>query len=130
MSEVKKANKMVILDGNEAAASVAYRLSEVVAIYPITPSSPMAEWARSDGARRARRNLGRSCPSWKNCKAKAAPQARSTVHCRPVRLPPRSPLRRASLLMIPNMYKIAGELTPRNACNRTHAGHACAVHLR
>jgi len=44
--------KMVILDGNEAAASVAYRLSEVVAIYPITPSSPMAEWAdqwRSEG---------------------------------------------------------------------------------
>ena len=43
---------MVILDGNEAAASVAYRLSEVVAIYPITPSSPMAEWAdqwRSEG---------------------------------------------------------------------------------
>src|ERR1019366_2197500 len=36
---------MVILDGNEAAASVAYRLSEIVAIYPITPSSPMAEWA-------------------------------------------------------------------------------------
>src|SRR4051812_50208219 len=43
---------MVIMDGNEAAASVAYRLSEVVAIYPITPSSPMAEWAdqwRSEG---------------------------------------------------------------------------------
>ena len=43
MSEQKTVNKMVILDGNEAAASVAYRLSEVVAIYPITPSSPMAE---------------------------------------------------------------------------------------
>ena len=37
--------KMVILDGNEAAASVAYRLSEVIAIYPITPSSPMGEFA-------------------------------------------------------------------------------------
>ena len=36
---------MEILDGNEAAASVAYRLSEVIAIYPITPSSPMGEWA-------------------------------------------------------------------------------------
>src|ERR1700690_1955122 len=45
--EAKQMNeqKMVILDGNEAAASVAYRLSEVIAIYPITPSSPMAEWA-------------------------------------------------------------------------------------
>ena len=38
MSEVEQASEMVILDGNEAAASVAYRLSEVVAIYPITPS--------------------------------------------------------------------------------------------
>ena len=45
MSEQKSDKEMVILDGNEAAASVAYRLSEVVAIYPITPSSPMAEWA-------------------------------------------------------------------------------------
>ncbi len=51
---------MVILDANEAAASVAYRLSEVVAIYPITPSSPMAEWAdqwRSEGKKK---HLGRS----------------------------------------------------------------------
>ena len=36
---------MEILDGNQAAASVAYRLNEVIAIYPITPSSPMGEWA-------------------------------------------------------------------------------------
>jgi hypothetical protein len=38
-------NRTVILDGNEAAASVAYRLNEATAIYPITPSSPMGEWA-------------------------------------------------------------------------------------
>ncbi|MGZ8323177.1 MAG: hypothetical protein ACXW3N_08740, partial [Rhodoplanes sp.] len=46
-------HKRTIVDGNEAAASVAYRLSEVVAIYPITPSSPMGEWAdqwMADGA--------------------------------------------------------------------------------
>ncbi len=52
MSQQDTAGKMVIMDGNEAAASVAYRLAEVVAIYPITPSSPMAEWAdqwRSEG---------------------------------------------------------------------------------
>ncbi len=52
MSEPKTVIPTVIMDGNEAAASVAYRLSEVVAIYPITPSSPMAEWAdqwRSEG---------------------------------------------------------------------------------
>src|SRR5206468_12732393 len=44
--------RRVCIDGNEAAASVAYRLSEVIAIYPITPSSPMGEWAdqwRSEG---------------------------------------------------------------------------------
>ena len=44
MNEPKTVTSTVIMDGNEAAASVAYRLSEVVAIYPITPSSPMAEW--------------------------------------------------------------------------------------
>ena len=52
MSEQNTVVPTVIMDGNEAAASVAYRLSEVIAIYPITPSSPMAEWAdqwRSEG---------------------------------------------------------------------------------
>lgn len=47
----------IILDGNEAAASVAYRLNEVIAIYPITPSSPMGEWAdewRSEGKKKPR----------------------------------------------------------------------------
>ena len=49
---VNSEEKTVIMDANEGAASVAYRLSEVIAIYPITPSSPMAEWAdqwRSEG---------------------------------------------------------------------------------
>ena len=73
--------KMVILDGNEAAASVAYRLSEVVAIYPITPSSPMAEWAdqwRSEG----KKNIWGALPVVKSCRVKAAPLVRFTEHCR------------------------------------------------
>ncbi len=86
--------EMVILDGNEAAASVAYRLSEVVAIYPITPSSPMAEWAdqwRAEG----RRISGAHCPSWKNCRVKAALPAHFTAHCRLVLLQPRLRPRKA-----------------------------------
>ena len=49
-----------ILDGNEAAASVAYRLNEVIAIYPITPASPMGEWADQWKEERTQEHLGRS----------------------------------------------------------------------
>lgn len=56
--------KSVTLDANEAVASVAYRLSETIAIYPITPSSPMAEWC--DEWRTAGGTFGKPCPlSWK-----------------------------------------------------------------
>ncbi|HZC42948.1 MAG TPA: hypothetical protein VE195_02175, partial [Acidobacteriaceae bacterium] len=53
--------KTVILDGNEAAASVAYRLAEVIAIYPITPSSTMGEWA-DQWKEEGRRNIWGSIP--------------------------------------------------------------------
>ncbi|MBS1109140.1 MAG: pyruvate flavodoxin/ferredoxin oxidoreductase domain protein, partial [Anaeromyxobacteraceae bacterium] len=45
MSQSQKQRKMVTMDGNEAVASVAHRTNEVIAIYPITPSSNMGEWA-------------------------------------------------------------------------------------
>jgi len=50
------ARQPIIVDGNEAVASVAYRLSEVIAIYPITPASPMGEWA-DQWAHEGRQNL-------------------------------------------------------------------------
>ena len=67
-----KEAKTVILDGNEAAASVAYRLAEVVAIYPITPSSPMGSGG-INGNLKARRTSGARSRSSKNCKPKAVP---------------------------------------------------------
>ena len=56
-----QAHGMTIVDGNEAAASVAYRLNEVIAIYPITPSSAMGEWC-DQWKRRAKRIFGAWSP--------------------------------------------------------------------
>ena len=52
----------VIVDGNEAVADVAYRLNEVIAIYPITPSSPMGEWS-DQWASEGRKSSGALCPA-------------------------------------------------------------------
>ena len=107
MSRVK-----VTVDGNEAVAHVAYHVSEVAAIYPITPSSPMGEssdqWS-SDG--RARTS-GAPFPRSSRCKAKAG--AAGAVHgaLQAGALATTFTSSQGLLLMIPNMYKIAGELTP------------------
>ena len=81
------------VDGNEAAASVAYRLNEVCCIYPITPSSPMAEladeWASQGGP-----TSGAPCPRWSRCRARAAPPGRCMARCRAARSRRRSPRRR------------------------------------
>ena len=58
------------VDGNEAAARVAYALSEVIAIYPITPASPMGEHADAWAAA-GRPNLWGSCPRWSRCSREA-----------------------------------------------------------
>ena len=89
-----KEAKTVILDGNEAAASVAYRLAEVVAIYPITPSSPMARVVPINGTSEGKKNIWGAVPSSKNSRVKAALPALSTVPCRQVHSPPRSQHRR------------------------------------
>ena len=121
--------KMVIMDGNEAAASVAYRLSEVVAIYPITPSSPMAEWAdqwRSEGKKKY---LGRVAHCGGAAERGWRGRSRCTERCRPVLLPTTFTASQGLLLMIPNMYKIAGELTPAtmHVTARTLATHALSI---
>ncbi len=53
----------ITLDGNEAVARIAYKLSEVIAIYPITPSSPMGEWAATNGRVLGKPNLGKRAAS-------------------------------------------------------------------
>jgi pyruvate-ferredoxin/flavodoxin oxidoreductase len=128
MSEVKKANKMVILDGNEAAASVAYRLSEVVAIYPITPSSPMAEWAdqwRSEG----KKNIWGALPIVEELQSEGGAAGALHGALQAGAFGTTFTASQGLLLMIPNMFKIAGELTPAtmHVTARTLATHALSI---
>ena len=103
--------KKVTIDGNEAAAYVAYRLSEVVAIYPITPSSPMGEhsdaWSAEDV-----KNIWGTVPSVAELQSEGG--ASGAVHgsLQSGALTTTFTASQGLLLMIPNMYKIAGELTP------------------
>ncbi len=99
------------IDGNEAAASVAYRLSEVCCIYPITPSSTMAELA-DEWSSRARPNLWGTVPSVTEMQSEAG--AAGALHgvLQGGALGTTFTASQGLLLMIPNMYKIAGELTP------------------
>ena len=128
MSEVKKANKMVILDGNEAAASVAYRLSEVVAIYPITPSSPMAEWAdqwRAEG----KKNIWGALPIVEELQSEGGAAGALHGALQAGAFGTTFTASQGLLLMIPNMFKIAGELTPAtmHVTARTLATHALSI---
>jgi pyruvate-ferredoxin/flavodoxin oxidoreductase len=70
------------IDGNEAVARVAYRLNEVIAIYPITPSSPMGEWADAWASARATQPLGNHPRLSSKCRAKGAQQGPFTDHCK------------------------------------------------
>ena len=98
------------LDGNEAVARVAYRLNEVIAIYPITPSSPMGEWADA-WMSEEKPNLWGSIPSVVEMQSEGG--AAGAVHgaLQAGSLTTTFTASQGLLLMIPNMYKIAGELT-------------------
>jgi pyruvate-ferredoxin/flavodoxin oxidoreductase len=120
--------QMVILDGNEAAASVAYRLSEVVAIYPITPSSPMAEWAdqwRSEG----KKNIWGALPIVEELQSEGGAAGALHGALQAGAFATTFTASQGLLLMIPNMYKIAGELTPAtmHVTARTLATHALSI---
>ncbi|MEM9185077.1 MAG: pyruvate:ferredoxin (flavodoxin) oxidoreductase [Planctomycetota bacterium] len=118
----------VTIDGNEAAAHVAYRLNEVIAIYPITPASPMGElcdaWASA-----GRVNSFGTVPSVMSMQSEAG--AAGTVHgsLQAGALTTTFTASQGLLLMIPNMYKIAGELTPAvfHVSARALATHALSI---
>ncbi|MBL8878925.1 MAG: pyruvate:ferredoxin (flavodoxin) oxidoreductase [Phycisphaerales bacterium] len=118
----------VTLDANEAVASVAYRLSEVIAIYPITPSSPMGEFC-DDWTTRGRLNLWGALPSVTEMQSEGG--AAGAVHgaLQAGALATTFTASQGLLLMIPNMYKIAGELTPfcMHVTARTLATHALSI---
>ena len=105
------AKKMIAVDGNEATASIAHKLSEVIAIYPITPSSTMAEHSDAWSAS-GRKNLWGQVPSVFEMQSEGG--AAGTVHgaLQSCALTTTFTASQGLLLMIPNMYKIAGELTP------------------
>ncbi len=101
----------VTMDGNEAAARVAYRLSEVVAIYPITPASPMGEWA-DQWSSEDNKNLWGVAPRVVEMQSEGG--AAGVLHgaIQAGVLATTFTASQGLLLMIPSMYKIAGELTP------------------
>ena len=103
--------KMVSIDGNEAAAYVAHKINEVVAIYPITPSSPMGEHADAYSAE-GEPNIWGTVPLVVEMQSEGG--ASGAVHgaLQTGALTTTFTASQGLLLMIPNMYKIAGELTP------------------
>ncbi len=120
--------KMITVDANEAAASVAHRVSEVIAIYPITPSSTMGEFA-DEWSARGQRNIWGTIPFVQEMQSEGG--AAGAVHgaIQAGALSTTFTASQGLLLMIPNMYKIAGELTPfvMHVSARTLATHALSI---
>ncbi len=117
-----------MIDGNEAAASVAYRTNEVIAIYPITPASAMGELA-DDWSAHHRPNIWGQTPDVIEMQSEGG--AAGAVHgaLQAGSLTTTFTASQGLLLMIPNMYKIAGELTPfcMHVAARTLATHALSI---
>ena len=100
----------LIIDGNQAAATIAHKLNEVIAIYPITPSSAMGEWA-DEWSAHGQRNLWGAVPQVIELQSEGG--AAGTIHgaLQAGALATTFTASQGLLLMLPNMYKIAGELT-------------------
>ncbi len=124
MSEVK----MKMMDGNEAAASVAHRMNEVCVIYPITPSSPMGEWADAWSAAK-QKNLWGVVPEVQEMQSEAGAAGACHGSLQAGALTTTFTASQGLLLMIPNMYKIAGELSPfvMHVAARSLAYHALSI---
>ena len=118
----------ITIDGNEAAASIAHRMSEVIAIYPITPSSNMGELA-DEWSSQGKKNLWGNVPDVVEMQSEAG--AAGAVHgaLQAGALTTTFTASQGLLLMIPNMYKIAGELTAftMHVAARTLATHALSI---
>ncbi len=123
-----KDKTFVTIDGNEAAAYVAYRLNEVCAIYPITPSSNMGEWA-DEWAAKGIKNIWGDIPTV--CEMQSEGGAAGAVHgsLQAGALTTTFTASQGLLLKIPNMFKIAGELTSTvfNISARSLATHALSI---
>src|SRR6201998_3663459 len=120
--------KFKTIDANEGVAHVAYRLNEVIAIYPITPSSPMGEWADQWASENVP-NIWGTIPNVAEMQSEGG--AAGAVHgaLQTGALATTFTASQGLLLMIPNMNKIAGELTPAtfHVTARTLATHALSI---
>ncbi|MCT4552811.1 MAG: pyruvate:ferredoxin (flavodoxin) oxidoreductase [Alphaproteobacteria bacterium] len=118
----------ILCDGNEAASDISYRMSEMAVIYPITPSSPMGEYAEAWAAK-GNKNIFGNVPEVNMMQSEAG--AIGAVHgaLQMGSLATTYTASQGLLLMIPNMYKIAGELTPfvMHVAARTIATHALSI---
>ena len=116
------------LDGNEAAARVAYQFSEVISIYPITPASPMAEFC-DDWSAAKKPNLWGSVPDVVEMQSEAGAAGALHGALQKGAFATTFTASQGLLLMIPNMFKIAGELTPAviHVAARTIATHALSI---
>ncbi|HEY6008828.1 MAG TPA: pyruvate:ferredoxin (flavodoxin) oxidoreductase, partial [Geobacteraceae bacterium] len=121
--------RVLTIDGNEATSSVAHRLSEVIAIYPITPSSGMGEFA-DEWSARGKKNLWGTIPAVIEMQSEGG--AAGAVHgaLQTGALTTTFTASQGLLLMIPNMYKIAGELTSTvfHVAARAIAAHALSIY--
>ena len=116
------------LDGNEAAARVAYRINEVAAIYPITPSSTMGELC-DEWAAKGQLNIYGQVPRIVEMQSEGGAAGACHGALQAGALATTFTASQGLLLMIPNMYKIAGELTPfcMHVAARTLATHALSI---
>jgi pyruvate-ferredoxin/flavodoxin oxidoreductase len=121
--------RAVVLDGNEAVASVAHRLSEVIAIYPITPASPMGELADAWSAA-GRRNLWGAVPEVVQMQSEGGAAGAAHGATQGGALATSFTCSQGLLLMIPTMYKMAGELGPfvLHVAARSVATHALSIY--
>ena len=125
---MKKDKKFITCDGNEAAAHISYMFSEVAAIYPITPSSPMAEHV-DDWAAKGRRNFWGQTVTVQEMQSEAGAAGALHGSLQAGAMTTTFTASQGLLLMIPNMYKIAGELLPCvfNVSARTLATHSLCI---
>ena len=107
----------VLIDGNEAAAYVAHQTNEVIAIYPITPSSNMGEWADQWSAER-KPNIWGTVPTVVEMQSEGGAAGAMHGALQAGSLATTFTASQGLLLMIPNMFKIAGELTSHGVPHR------------
>ena len=122
------ARKKVTIDGNEAAAYIAHKTNEVCAIYPITPSSNMGEWA-DEWSAMGRTNIWGTVPSVVEMQSEAGAAASTHGALQSGALSTTFTAAQGLLLMIPTMFKVAGELTSTvwHVSARTVATHALSI---